>query len=261
MRVSEGLLREKINRKELIIFGGIMDSRTSSIVEIYNDTGYDALFIDREHTSLNSETIADQIRVARCLGMPCMVRVAEDSYHELNRTLDQAPDGIYIPRIRSKEQVEIILKTVKYPPEGIRGLAASSCPVGKYQGWDSVVEQVETVNRNLVVGIQIETAEALKNLDNILSVKGVDIAVVGPDDLTINMGIAGQWEGEEYLSAVDEVIASCNRHGVLPGIAVGNPQKAIYWVKKGMKVIWYGADIYLLWSAAYHNITALREGL
>lgn len=247
MRVSEGLLRQRVDKGDLLICGDILDSRSGAVVEVFHAAGFDLMLIDREHTSLNSETIADLVRVARCLGFPVMVRVAEDCYHELNRTLDQAPDGIFVPRIKSREQVERLIEMVHYRPLGLRGLAGSAAPIGKYKGWDSVPGQIETVNRNLVVGIQIETAEALDDLDGILSVEGLDMAVVGNDDLSMNMGIPGDLQNPEYIAAVEGVIAVCRRHGVLPGIAVGDPQTAIFWIKKGMKVIWNSCDIYMLY--------------
>jgi 2-keto-3-deoxy-L-rhamnonate aldolase RhmA len=259
MRVNEGLLRKRVDNRDLLIFGVITESRSTSTVEIFEDAGFDAIFFDREHTALNSETIADHIRVARCLGFPCMVRVSEDCYHELNRTLDQAPDGIYVPRIRSRQQVEEIVRMVKYAPEGIRGLGGSTCPISKYRGWGSVVEQIETVNKNLVVGIQIETADALDDLDGILSVKGVDMAVVGSDDLTMSMGIPGELNNPKYLDAVMRVIETCNRHNVMPGIAGGDPEVVGRWIEKGMRVIWYANDIYLMWMAAVQQMKRLKE--
>jgi 2-keto-3-deoxy-L-rhamnonate aldolase RhmA len=261
MRVYSGTLRELVDRKDLIIFGGIMDSRSGAVVELYQDAGFDALLIDREHTALNTETVLEHIRLARALGFPCMVRAADDSYHELNRTLDQAPDGIYVPRITSREQVEQIVHTIMYPPRGVRGVAGSTCPVGKYYGWGSVVEQMRTVNDTLVFGIQIETREALDDLDGILSVPGVDIAVIGGDDLSARMGIPGQWDTEVFHQAVEEVFAACARHNVLPGIAGGDPQTVAHWISLGARAIWYAADIALFWSAARSGIVELEKAL
>lgn len=261
MRVCSGKLRKRVDNGDLLIFAGIQESRSGSTVEVYCDAGYDALMIDREHTSLSEETISDLVRVARLLDFPVMVRVAEDCYHELNRALDQGPDGIYVPRIRSREQVEQIVRTVKYAPLGIRGLAGSTCPAGKYYGWGSVPEQIETVNRNLVVGIQIETAEALADLDGVLSVPGVDIAVVGNDDLSMGMGIPGELNHPDYIAAVDRMIAACRRHGVLPGIAGGDPDFVSFWIGRGMRVVWYTSDIYLLWDAAVRQLGALKDRL
>jgi 2-dehydro-3-deoxyglucarate aldolase/4-hydroxy-2-oxoheptanedioate aldolase len=263
MRLYDGTFKKRVRDKDLLIFADVVDSRSGAAVEALKEAGYDALFIDREHTALSEETIADHIRLARALDFPCMVRVAEDCYHELNRTLDQAPDGVFVPRIRSREQVERIVRTVKYPPLGIRGLAGSTCPVGKYLGWSSVVEQIEAVNSNLVVGIQIETAEALDDLDGILSVPGVDMAVVGNDDLSIAMGIPGQVDHPDYLKAVERVVAACRRHDVMPGIATpsGDTAKAVRWTAMGMRAVWYVDDICLIQDAGAAQLRALREGL
>ncbi len=261
MKGCSGLLRERVARKDVLITGCIVDSRSGAVVEMYHETGYDVLMIDREHTALNSETILEYIRLARVLGLPCMVRVADLSYHELCRTLDQAPDGVYIPRIRTRSEVEAVIRTVKYPPQGIRGLGGSTCPAGRYLGWPQVSEQVETLNRDVVVGIQIETIEALDDLDGILSVPGVDIAVVGNDDLSLGMGITGQLDNPVYIQTVMKIIAACLRHNVLPGIACGEPARIKFWLDRGMRVFWSAADICLMWTAAREQITAIRTAI
>ena len=261
MRGCTRVLRERVDNDELLIFGCVMDSRSGTVIEAFHEAGCDALLIDREHSALNSETILEHIRLARALGFPCMVRAADDSYHELNRMLDQAPDGIFVPRVRSREQVENIIRMVKYPPVGIRGLTGSTCPVGKYMGWSSVASQIEYVNRDVVVGIQIETTEALSDLDGILSVSGIDMAVVGNDDLSVRMGIPGQTGRPEYQDAMMRVIAACQRHKVLPGIAGGDPVTVGYWIERGMRVIWYAADVCLLWQTAALQLNRLREVL
>ena len=261
MHYGNGILKQRIERREYLVGGCIMDSRSGAVVEAYHEAGYDFVMIDREHTALNSETILEHIRLCRVIGLPCMVRVADNTYAELNRTLDQMPDGIFVPRIRTRAEVEKIIETVKYPPVGKRGVGASTCPAGKYMGWDSVAEMVETLNRTTTVGIQIETKEALENLDDILSVPGIDVAVVGNDDLSTGMGIPGQFYTDTYRNAVKEVIKCCNKHNVMPGIAAGAPELVKYWAGQGMKMFWSSADICLLWQAAAQNCAAVRKAL
>lgn len=259
MRVCEGLLKKRVQNGDVLINATILDTRSPAVIEAYHAAGYDMVLIDREHSALNEETIADLVRVARCLGFPCMVRVAEDCYHEINRTLDQGADGIFVPRIKSREQVERIVQMVKYRPLGIRGLAGSSCPIGKYSGWDSVTDQIEAVNANTVIGIQIETAESLERLDEILSVEGVDIALIGNDDLSINMGMPGQTKDPRYIETVEHVFDACRKHGVLPGIAVGDPETTVFWINRGAKVIWYSCDIYMLLNTSRRELGQIRE--
>jgi len=261
MQWGNGKLKQRIAAREFLIAGAVTDSRSGAVIEAYHAAGFDCVIIDREHTALNSETILEHVRLARTLGFPCLVRVADDTYAELNRTLDQMPDGIFVPRVRTRAQVERIIETVKYPPVGKRGVGASTCPAGKYMGWDSVLEMTETLNRTSVVGIQIETKEALENLDAILSVPGIDVAVVGNDDLSTGMGIPGQFTSDTYRDAVKEIIRCCNQHGVMPGIAAGDPEVVKYWAGHGMKMFWAAGDITLLWSGAVKCNAAVRQVL
>ena len=261
MRGCTGLLKERVRNGDMLLVGCIMDCRSGSAVEMYHECGYDVVMIDREHTALNSETILEHIRLCRALGIPSMVRVADHSYHEFNRMMDQGPDGIMVPRIRTRADAEGVVNAVKYPPLGQRGLGGSTCPVGKYMGWPKLTDQIAHVNEQLVVGIQIETAEALADVDNILSVPGIDMAVVGNDDLSIGMGIPGQLDHPRYLKAVETIIAACEKHGVLPGIAGGDPTWVRYWRDKGMRVFWCAADVVSMWDATRKGMTAIRAGL
>ncbi len=261
MQGCTGLLKERVRQGDLLLVGCIMDCRSGSAVEMYHECGYDVVMIDREHTALNSETILEHIRLCRALGIPSMVRVADHSYHEFNRFLDQAPDAIMVPRIRTRADAEQVVNTVRYPPLGQRGLGGSTCPTGKYLGWPKLTQQIAHVNEHLVVGIQIETAEALADVDGILSVPGIDVAVVGNDDLSIGMGIPGQLDNPRYLRAVETIIAACEKHRVLPGIAGGDPTWVRYWRDKGMRMFWCAADVVSMWDATRKGIAGIRAGL
>ena len=261
MKGLTGELKKRVRRKDTLITGCIMDSRSGAVVEMYQETGYDLVLIDREHTALNSETMLEQIRMARALGIPCMVRAADSSYHEACRFLDQGADGIFMPRIHSRQEAENFIRSVKYPPLGLRGLGASTCPACKYMGWKKVRDMVEFFNENLVVGIQIETAGALADLDGILSVPGIDVAVVGNDDLSMGMGIVGELDNPKYIEAVMKMIGACERHGVLPGIACGDPVRLRFWHDRGMRFFWSAADVCLMWDAASIQMSNIRKAL
>ncbi|RIH63975.1 hypothetical protein D1164_16710 [Mariniphaga sediminis] len=261
MKGLTGELKKRVREKDTLLAGCVMDSRSGAVIEMYHETGFDLIMVDREHSGLNNETILEHIRLARALGIPCMVRVAEPGYAELNRTMDYAPDGIFVPRIRTREEVENIIKMIKFPPKGVKGYGASTCPAGKYVGWENPLEQLDFFNKNFVVGIQIETAEALENLDDILSVPGIDIAVVGNDDLSLGMGIPTQFDSPEYIAAVKKIISTCNKYEVLPGIACGDPVRIKFWKEQGMRVFWAAADIMSMWLYTKQSYKAIREEL
>lgn len=254
-------LRKRVLNGDRLIVGCIHDSRSGAVVEAYHEAGYDVILIDREHVPLSLETIAEHIRLARALGIPVMVRAADHAYHEIARTLDQGPDGIFVPRVSNRQEVEAIVRAVRYPPLGRRGFGGSTCPAGRYIGWAKPQDQIEYVNRDVVLGIQIETAEALTNLDDILSVPGIDMAVVGNDDLSLGMGIVGQLQHPDYVVAVERIIATCNRHGVLPGIAGGDPQFVTFWAQRGMRMFWAASDVYALWQGIQSQIGRVRGAL
>lgn len=261
MRGCTDLLRRRVDAGDPLIFGCVQDARSGAAVEAYHAAGFDVLLIDREHTSLGLETVAEHIRLARALGMPAMVRAADHSYPEIARVLDQGADGVFVPRVRNRAEVEDIVAASRYPPLGRRGLGASTCPASRYLGWSTPQEQVDYGNRDVVVGIQVETGEALEDIEDIVSVPGIDMAVVGNDDLSLGMGILGQLDSPQYLEAVERVIAACRRHGVMPGIAGADPVFVRYWAGRGMRAFWAASDVMFVWEGARARARTVRQAL
>jgi len=255
-------LKERIRNNEILFTGCIQDCRSGAVIEAYHHAGFDAVMIDREHTALDRGIILELIRTSRLCGISCMIRAAGNTYTEIDPFLDQLPDGIFVPRIRTRADVEKLMETVKFPPRGKRGCGASTCPAGKYLGWEgTVAEMVRELDRTTVVGIQIETKEAIDNLDDILSVDEIDVAVVGNDDLTVGLGIPGQFNSETYRNVVRKVIASCRRHGVMPGIAGGDPAWVNFWAKEGMRFFWSASDTIMIWQGAVDAMKALKPAV
>jgi len=260
MKGCTGKLKQRVKNRDILLHGCVMDCRSGSVIEMYHETGFDVILLDREHTGSSCETILEHIRLARALEIPCMVRVAEISYAELNRVMDQAPDGLYVPRIRTKQDVEEVIRLAKFPPKGVKGFGASTCPAGKYVGWQpDLRQQIDFFNNDFVLGIQIETKEVLENLEEILAVPEIDIAIIGNDDLTLGLGMPGQFDHPDYLAAIRRVIATCQRYGVLPGIACGDPEKIRFWKNEGMRVFWAASDIVSLWTHTRQLMTTIRD--
>ena len=261
MKGCTGLLKERVKQGDILLQGMIHDGRSGAVVEMFHECGFDTVVIDREHTYLDNETVLEHTRLARALDMPVMVRVPEPSYAWINCLLDQAPDGIYIPRIRTRGEVEQILRTLRYPPHGVRGLGGSTCPAGKYLGWPHVREQIAYFGENLVVGIQIETAEAFADLDEILSVPGVDIAVIGLDDLSMGLGIPGEWDSPTFKDAEQKVLEACQRHGVLAGVPGGDPERIARYAESGFRVFWCASDLCCMWAGVQQQYDSVARAL
>ena len=168
----------------------VVEFRQPSIMQVLVNAGYDYVIIDNEHGPFSIETIADLSRAARWLGLTPIVRVPDLAYPYLAQSLDSGAQGVMLPRIYTVEQVEQAAQIVKYPPLGQRGCAFN-------RGHTDfkplpVDEGTASANAETMLVIQIETKEAVEAVDDIVAVPGVDVALVGPGDLSIALAFLGK---------------------------------------------------------------------
>ena len=199
-------------------------------------TGADFVLIDNEHTSMGLETLGMLCTVFRLAGIPPIVRVPDADYHLIARRLDAGAMGIMVPRVKTRAEVEQIVACAKYPPEGQRGSAVR--PIfTDYDTTGSMSGDLQWINDSTFIAIQIETAEAMQDLDGLLSVPGVDATIMGPQDLSIALGVPGEHRHPKVLAAIDELIAACDRHGVAPGIHLRSVEHLLEYRAKGMRLL------------------------
>jgi 2-dehydro-3-deoxyglucarate aldolase/4-hydroxy-2-oxoheptanedioate aldolase len=166
-----------------------LQAGSSVIAEVLAETGLDVLLIDMEHGPGDVLTLVSQIQAMK--GEPAVpfVRAPWNDFVVIKRILDAGAYGLVVPYVCTKAEAEAAVKAAKYPPEGIRGIAGST-RAGHY-GYKSA-DYFETANRDIFVFVQIETPEAVKNIDDILSVPGVDGIFIGPMDLATTHGYRGK---------------------------------------------------------------------
>jgi len=228
-----------------------------AIGQIMALAGCDFLFFDMEHGPFNMETIATMVQVTRLAGVTPLVRVPNDEYHLMARVLDAGAQGIMIPRIETKAQVEHIIECVMYPPAGKRG-----CSVAKghndFAG-QNLWEFTEAANRENLTILQIERAKAVEDIDDLLSVPGVGGAILGPNDLALSMGV----RDADMLGALEEpiqrVLDAALKHEIPCGIHIGNLDWLAEWQRRGMQLICYSTDINFLRNGAANGIKKLKE--
>jgi 2-keto-3-deoxy-L-rhamnonate aldolase RhmA len=180
--------------------------------------------------------------MASCRGSDIvpMARVADLSCAPLSRLLDIGARGVMVPRVETREQAEQIVSQLKYPPAGRRGVALGIAHDAYQAGGPEFFAQANEANAVILL---LETAKAFEHLDEIISVAGVDVAWMGHYDLTVSLGIPGQFEHPRFMEAMDALAASCRRHGVTPGFLPASPEAAIHWIEKGFRVLSLGSDI------------------
>jgi 2-keto-3-deoxy-L-rhamnonate aldolase RhmA len=225
---------------------------------LFKHAGADFVLIDNEHAPMDLAELAMLCTVFRHAGVPPIVRVPDIDYHLIARRLDAGAMGLMVPRVKTREEVEEVVSWAKYPPEGRRGSAVRGL-FTEYGTSGSLGDDLKYINDTIFIAIQIETNEAMENLDDLLSVPGVDATIMGPNDLSIAMGIPGELRHPRMLKAIDDMIAACDRHGVAPGIHIRSVEHLIEYRAKGMRLLPCGTDTEFLLSAVQDAMVRLKE--
>ena len=160
---------------------------------------------------------------------------------------DAGAQGVMIPRVTQVEQVHNAVQFMKYPPLGIRGTALTRGHTNFQSG--SIAEVISTTNEETLLIVQIETRQAVEQIEEIVSVTGVDVALIGPSDLSISLGVPGQVDEPRMHRAIEAMQAACQRHGIAPAIHMNDLQLAVYWAKTGMQVVSSNAEVGLMMKA------------
>jgi 2-dehydro-3-deoxyglucarate aldolase/4-hydroxy-2-oxoheptanedioate aldolase len=230
--------------------------RTPAVATILGKAGLDWCYLDSEHGPFNFETLQDLCRAAIAAGMAPIIRVADIQYDLIARSLDMGAMGVLLPRIDSPEVLARAVSWTFYPPVGVRGYGLTQHNVD-YEAV-TIPQIMEHVNSNTLMAFQIETQAALDARDELCAVPGVDAVMVGPADLSIALGVAGQFEHPKLIEAIDKIIESCVKHGVAPGIHMRPLHLAKFWRDRGMKFLSTGGDALFLFDKASETMKALR---
>jgi len=234
----------------------ITEFRTSEIARILASSGFDFIFIDTEHAAFDNETVTDIIRAGRAVGLVCMVRVPDAEYHLIARALDIGAEGILVPRVESKPQVQSIVSWAKYPPIGVRGFGVRGI-ISDYRK-AGVREWVQELNENTMVVIQIEKKRAIEAIDDLVSVDGVDAALIGPYDLSISLGVPGDFGSQLLNEAIQKVVDACKKHGLASGTHVRDMDSLLFWRDRGMRLLTYSSDVGLIMSGASDAVSRIK---
>lgn len=228
-----------------------------SVVELMASFQMDWLVMDTEHSPIQGERLEDLLRALRGTDVVPIVRVAANDVALIKQALDRGGYGVVVPLVNTAEQAQAAVAAAKYPPEGIRGVAGTR--VTRY-GMD-LPDYFTRWNSQVVVVCQIETAEALANVDAIAAVPGVDVLFIGPNDLSANLGHFRQFDHPEFLSAVDRIVTAARRHGIAVGYMCNSAEEVLQKVDQGFRFVSAGSDARLLGAAAAAIYGKIKAGL
>jgi 2-keto-3-deoxy-L-rhamnonate aldolase RhmA len=250
-------LRKRVLAGECVYGTMIRQARDPGAPAIFAAAGYDFVFIDMEHGPYNMETVADLIRGAKSIGIAPIIRVPRLETFFISRVLDAGAEGIMVPMTSTREGAEAIVRYSKYTPLGQRGFGAQLGQTD-YKPLKAA-EFMKEANEHTLIVAQIETGEAIENIDSILDVEGIDVGLVGPNDLSISMGIPDQMSSEILLGAIDKVVQSARKRGKASGIHIGNIEFLKKWRAKGMTVLACSTDIAFMYNASKSSLEELKQ--
>jgi len=233
-------LRRRLKRRDLLLGQLVLEFFTPGLGPMLDACGLDFVIFDMEHGRCDLGMLEQMIASCRGSRIVPMVRVPDLNFAPLSRALDLGARGVMVPRVETREQTEEIVRALKYAPQGRRGVALGIAH-DLYRA--AGAEFFAQANEDLPVIIQVETVKAFENLEAIAAVPGVDVLWFGHYDLTVSMGIPAQFDHPRLLKAMDDLVVSCNRHGVAPGFLPPTPDSAAHWVSKGYRMISLGSDI------------------
>jgi 2-dehydro-3-deoxyglucarate aldolase/4-hydroxy-2-oxoheptanedioate aldolase len=236
----------------------VFEFNTPGIGRIAAQAGAEFIVYDMEHTGWSIETIRQLMATTRAADTVPLVRVPAIQYHLLSRPLDVGAMGLMIPMVESEEQAQLIVRSAKYAPEGARG-AAFAIAHDDYEAGD-IVARMRSANDEQLLIAQIETVAGVEEAERIAAVEGIDVLWIGHFDLTLSLGIPGQFTHPDYLRAVDRVLDACHRHGKAPGIMAADVETAHSLLRQGFRAIAYSGDLWIYGQALKTGIAAIREG-
>ena len=250
-------LRRKVRAGECVYGTLLRVARDPAALGIYAAAGYDFVFIDMEHGSYNMETTAGLIRGAMSVGIAAVVRVPRLETFFISRVMDAGAEGIMVPMTSTREDAQAIARFSKYPPIGNRGYGSGS-GMTDYVPLKAT-DCMQEANENTLVIAQIETREAIENIDAILGVEAIDVGLIGPNDLSLALGIPDQLNSETLAKAINTVVDSAKRKGKASGIHIGSVEAVRKWQAKGMTVLACSSDVAFQYSAAKATLEGMKR--
>jgi 2-keto-3-deoxy-L-rhamnonate aldolase RhmA len=229
--------------------------RSPDVPRIFADAGFKWAFIDTEHGSFDLETVQDICRISVLVGLSPIVRVAELQYSLVARALDSGAEGIIFPRVESAELLAKAISWVKFPPLGVRGYGLTPLQVGHEKM--TIPEVIEHKNANTMVVMQIETQLAVDMRDELLSVPGIDAVMVGPADLSVSLGVGGEFLHPAIVAAMEKIRDSCVAHGIAPGTQTRGIPQAKFWREHGMRFLGCSNETTMLFDRATEIVKEL----
>lgn len=250
--------RQKLAADGLVLCMGLRQARSVDIAMIAAESGFDSVYVDLQHSPLSLETASAICAGSIGLGITPLVRVPGHAADWISRVLDGGAQGVIVPNVDAPEQARAVVDAARFPPLGRRSVMGSG-PALRYQGL-KLGEVNRTLNEETLLVVMLETAQGIENADAIARVAGIDILLIGSNDLCTEMGIPGELRHPKLRQAYDAVARACKAHGKTLGVGGirGDLELQADLLRLGARFIIAGNDTAYLAAAARKDAEALR---
>ncbi len=257
MAVIPNLTKQKLLAGELTLGMGLRQARTVDIAKIARVCGYDWLFIDLEHNAMSIETAAQISVAALDAGITPIVRASSHEHFHASRPLDAGAQGVVVPHVNDAAEAQRVVTQCLYPPLGHRSVAGGMAQL-EYESMP-VADTVRIINAETLVVVMLESPQAIENAEAIAAVPGIDVLLIGTNDLCAEMGIPGQFGDERVHRAYDKVISACRANGKFCGLGgIYDQELCGKFVRMGARFILSGNDLAFLMAGARARSGFLR---
>jgi 4-hydroxy-2-oxoheptanedioate aldolase len=249
---------KKALREKPVVFGAAVTTESLLAVEAMAAVGFDFLFFDLEHGVLNLEMLHHMVALLRGSSVVPIARVAADDPWQLKRALDTGIKAVVVPFINHGNEARAVVHNCKYPPQGSRGVG---CMLAASRWGMSSPEYVATANQEILVIVQIETAQAVEDVEAIASTPGVDMIFVGPADLSADLGVPFDTAHPLVSDCVARVAAAAKKAGVGLGTVARTPADIRNRIEQGFSFLVVTGDLSGLTKSATAALEAARAAV
>jgi 2-keto-3-deoxy-L-rhamnonate aldolase RhmA len=253
-------LREKIEMGRPVLGTFMVEFSGPAVVSVMANAGFDFLFIDGEHGNQNPREVEVTIEAGYQAGLCTIMRPPDGNRAVITRSLDAGAGGVLVPFCSTLDDVRQVVRATKYTPIGKRGTHLFRGHT-RHQRPDDPAAFLAEANRDLLTLIQIELAAAVPLVDQIAAIEGVDGLYIGPGDLSVDLGVPGQWKSPVMLNAIRATVAACRKHGKIMGCHTDELKDAAMLREMGVQMFGFACDIGMYSQSAASVVGEFAEAL
>jgi 4-hydroxy-2-oxoheptanedioate aldolase len=243
------------------VYGTMVTTSSPLWPAMLQGVGLDFVFIDTEHVPLDRETASWMCRGYAALGLAPIVRVGRPCPTAACQALDGGAQGVVAPYVESADEVRAMVGAVKHRP--VKGERLKRILADAGQCEPALADYLESRNATNLCAVNIESTPAIANLDEILAVRGLDVVLIGPHDLSCSLGVPEQYDHPRFQEAVRRIIHSSREAGVAVGIHMvyGDATDELAWIREGCNFVLHSGDLFLVRRALKRDIAELQRQL